>query len=369
MSYCFAGQHLVETPSDVRPNAQERSVFSMLELPKELLDATLCFVSVPDLVRCTLVENASFGRAARARLMVILSELKDAMHIKDFEQAQNIKRISSKSNRIKDFFKFCASAQTGVFSTLAAMQINDYEVSLGAASAFFTCVSRSLTHLPCLFSLDFYFCDLASHDMRRFSSSLGAGTLPCLSSLSFRMCPFRGDDFRVLIEALFGNRDVRPTIYNFEVIAGGLDDRDMRAFEVVTGRERPCALGHLAFSRNVIGPEGIGHMITSMRRGSFPNLKYFRLTDNCVGNEGLQKLLFPILDESMALEHLFLTANRIEDDGMIEFCRDVLGAQATSTSSLKFIDFRNNPLGILGKEAFKALIAKGALPSLTNFLL
>lgn len=367
MSHCFVGQHPVGKPSDVRSPTQESSALAMLELPKELLDVTLCFVSVPDLVRCTLV-GKPFAQAVRARLMIILSELKDAMHIKDFQQAHNIKKIFSKSKRIKDFSKFCAVASTGAFSTLAAMQIIDHEVSLGAASAFLTCVSRSLTNLPCLFSLDFYLCDLASNDMRRFSSSLSAGTLPRLSSLSFRLCPFRGDDFSVLVEALFGDRDARPTIYNFEVIAGGLDDRDMRAFEVVTGRERPCALGHLVFSRNAIGPEGIDHVIASMRRGAFPKLTYFRLTDNCLGNEGLQKLLFPILDESVPLEHLFLTANRVEDDGMIGFCRGVLRTQATSTSSLKFIDFRNNPLEDVGKQAFKTLISKGALPSLTSFL-
>ena len=250
---------------------------------------------------------------------------------------------------------------------LSRTLLRDHGLSPDGTNPLITCLHRTPSMCSAVKELAFVACDFGPNDVRRFASSLGAGALPCMIDLTFNGCPFRANDLRLLIEAIMGDKQVRPRLQNLELINAQLNDECMRAFEVAAGSKRPSALIRASLSYNDIGPVGIGHLVASMKRGAFPNLHILRLTSNRVGDEGLQKLVFPIVDESVSLEHLSLTRNRVGDEGLADFCRTIYETRAAPPPPLKRIDFRKNTIGDLGKREFAALVESGGLPFLDDY--
>lgn len=334
------------------------------ELNEELVEYIVRFVDVPGLLRCVLTGNALLGSKARARLSAHLVDLKLCTRNRSFYEAYTTTEIRvGKTN----FPKLCDLVEKGVFPLLNRAEFRNIQLSLDGKNLLFTCLHRTPGMCRGVKHLELLACALGVDDVRRFASSLGAGVLPFMTTLTFNRCPFREDSLRLLIEAIMGNKQVRPPVHNLEVINAHLNDQSMRAFEVAAGRERPSALVRVSLEINDIGPEGTGHMVASMQRGAFPNLHILRLTSNRVGDEGLQKLLFPIVDESVALQHLSLTNNRVGDDGLVDFCRTLYETRAVPPPSLKMIDFRKNTIGDLGQHAFAALVERGGLPFLRHY--
>lgn len=157
-----------------------------------------------------------------------------------------------------------------------------------------------------------------------------------------------------------------PNLQTLKLINMKNGDECMVGFSSELSPNSMTLLTRLNMRDNQICKDGMNAFVTAINQGTLANLKNLSLSNNIIGDEGMNALSGIGTDARASLTHLWLDNNLIGDDGMSDFSSWLTWSVDESIwlKKLTLLDLSDNEIGQTGMKEFSTALMSNALANL-----